>query len=121
MFDVYAQLVAAALAEFGATRSRPLVKPTYLAISMVGATPHFYKIPITQALFNDVASGRYPTRATIIQKFMAPVPTPTVHRGMFPVENRFVYFQCLEAMRGLVVSLLLKELRSIQSHLISPT
>ncbi|KAM6491707.1 hypothetical protein JOM56_012747 [Amanita muscaria] len=69
-------------------RVHPLAQETLLGITMVGASPIFYKIPITQALI----TAQYPAQLTIVQR-----------DGMRPLGNCLIIFQCLEAMRALML------------------
>ena len=103
------QLIAETIAAFVENNSRrvhPLPQQTFPAITMVGPCPIFYKIPVTQALVDALITAQYPTQPTIVQRLVPPVPDPISYgrRGMNPLENRGIVFQCLEAMRGLLVS-----------------
>ena len=84
----------------------PLAQETLLGITMVGASPIFYKIPITLALVTAVITAQYPAQPTIVQRFIPPVANPIRYArdGMRPLGNRLIVFQCLEAMRALMVS-----------------
>lgn len=103
------QLVAETIAGFvenNRLRAHPLPQQTIPAITMVGPCPIFYKIPVTQALVDALITAQYPAQPTIVQRLVPPVPNPNLYRrhGMNPLENRAIVFQCLEAMRGLLVS-----------------
>ena len=101
------QLIAETIAAF-VQNNRLRVQPqqTFPAITMVGPCPIFYKIPVTQALVDALITAQYPTQPTIVQRLVPPVPDPISYRrqGMNLLENRVIVFQCLEAMRGLLVS-----------------
>ena len=43
---------------------------------MVGTAPTFYKIPVTEEIVISLATAQYPPQATIIGKFIPPVPFP---------------------------------------------
>lgn len=73
---------------------------------MVGTSLIFYKIPITRALITAVITAQYPAQPTIVQRFVPPVANPIHYArdGMRPLDNRLIVFECLEAMRALMVS-----------------
>ena len=98
--------VIAAFVENNRFRVPPLPQQTFPAITMVGPCPIFYKIPVTQALVDALITSQYPVQPTIVQRLVPPVPDPNSYRrhGMNPLENRGIVFQCLEAMRALLVS-----------------
>lgn len=103
------QLVVEAIAGFvenNRLRAHPLPQQIFPAITMVGPCPIFYKILVTQALVNALITAQYPQQPTVVQRLVPPVPNPDSCRrhGMNPLENRAIVFQCLEAMRGLLVS-----------------
>lgn len=103
------QLIAAVIAAFvenNRLRGHPLLQQTFPAITMVGPCPVFYKIPVTQALVDALITSQYPAQPTVVQRLVPLVPDPDSYRrqGMNPLENRGIVFQCLEAMRGLLVS-----------------
>ena len=103
------QLIAEAIAAFienNRLRVPPLPQQTFPAITMVGPCPIFYKIPVAQALVDDLIAGHYPAQPTIVQRLVPPVPDPNSYRrhGMNLLQNRGIAFQCLEAMLGLLVS-----------------
>lgn len=108
-YEPQAQLIAEAIAAFIANnrhRVLPLAQETLLGITMVGASPIFYKIPITLALVTAVVTAQYPAQPTIVQRFVPPVANPIHYArdGMRPLGNRLIVFQCLEAMRALILS-----------------
>ena len=103
------RLIAEAIAAFienNRLRALPLPQKTFPAITMVGPCPIFYKVPITQALVDNLIAGRYPAQPTIVQRLVPPVPDPNSYRmsGMNLLQDRRIVFQCLEAMRRLLVS-----------------
>lgn len=118
------QLVAEAVAAFvenSRLRWRPLAQQTLPAITMVGARPIFYKIPVTQALVSALITAQYPAQPTIVQRLVPPVPDEDAYmiHGMNPLPDRLIVFQCLEAMRALLVSNL-KLLGSLTNSLLLP-
>ncbi|KAH9175795.1 hypothetical protein EDB89DRAFT_1847206, partial [Lactarius sanguifluus] len=105
------QLVAEALAAFHTNNSGriamglpPLPSKRYLGIVMVGVAPCFYKITITRALQDAVRLSQFPDEETIVQRFIPPVPNMDtfLQRGMLPLDNRRICFQCFEALRTLL-------------------
>ena len=109
-YEPQAQLIAEAIAAFVANnrqRVLPLAQETLLGITLVGTSPIFYKIPITLALIAALITAQYPAQHTIVQRFVPPVANPIhyMRDGMRPLNNRLIVFQCLEAMRALMVSL----------------
>jgi hypothetical protein len=73
-------------------------------ITMVGSTPTFYNIPITQDLVNAVETGQYPEKPTIVHKLIPPVADlyRLVHDGMRPLNNRDIILRCFEAFKRFV-------------------
>lgn len=119
-YEPQAQLIAEAIAAFVANnrhRVLPTAQEILLGITMVGASPIFYKIPITQALITAVNTAQYPAQPTIVQRLVPPVANPIhyAREGMRPLGNRVILFQCLEAMRDLMVSPLSVRSSTIQS------
>lgn len=105
IYEPQAQLIVAAIAAFVANdrhRVLPIAQETWLGITMVGASPIFYKIPITQAL----VTAQHPAQPAIVQRFVPTVANPIHYArdGMRPLGNRVIVFQCLEAMGDLMVS-----------------
>lgn len=103
------QLVAAAIAGFvenNRLRRPPLAQEIIPAITMVGPRPIFYKVPVTQALVSAIITAQYPAQPTIVQRLVPPVPDEEAYiiYGMNSLVDRRIVFQCLEAMRGLLVS-----------------
>jgi hypothetical protein len=99
--------VAKALAAFRADCDRtvaaghpPMLFKTYFGIVMTGSVPHFYKIPITEALVDAVGRGKFPDGETIVQRFIP--PAPNTDEGMLQLDNRRVFFQCFEALAALL-------------------
>ena len=72
---------------------------------MVGTAPTFYKITITRELALAVEGGEYPERATIVRKFVPPVPDLPNYpaQGMVPLENRRIILKCYDAFKKFVV------------------
>ena len=107
------QLIAEGIAPFvenDRLRVPPLHKQTFPAITMVGPCPIFYKIPVTQTLVDALITSRYP----VLCKPPVPDPNSCRRHGINPLENRGIFFQCLEAMRALLVN---RVLRKICAHI----
>lgn len=96
----------AAFVENNRLRRPPLAQETIYAITMVGTRPIFYKIPVTQALVDDLVTAQYPAQPTVVQRLVPPVPDPSAYmrHGMNRLVDRRIVFQCLEAMRAMLES-----------------
>ncbi|KAJ7743911.1 hypothetical protein DFH07DRAFT_33529 [Mycena maculata] len=107
--DAYAQLIAGAIAVYqtnqstrtasGLPRLQRLVVP---GILLVGTTPTFYKVPLTEELVQCVERGEYPNTPTIVAVHLPDLPRP--HRrwveGMKPLDNRRIILKCYEAFKA---------------------
>ena len=73
-------------------------------IIMVGTSPTFFKIPITQNLVAHIRDGTYPPEETHVTFCYPPVPRPDCLRseGMKPLDNRGGILSCYEAFRVIV-------------------
>ncbi|RDB19995.1 hypothetical protein Hypma_013144 [Hypsizygus marmoreus] len=109
--DPEPQLIADAIAAFyqnnlTRTRSRrpPLASKIFPGITMIGAVPIFYHIPVTAELVRCIETGAHLPQATIVQRFILPVPNPALYMadGLVPLENRLVVMQCFEAFKAFV-------------------
>lgn len=107
--DPEPQLIAEAIAALYETnRIRraaefpPLHSKTFAGITMVGTVPTFYK----DTCDRRNATAQYPPQATIIEKFIPPVPFPVglANDGMKTLVNRRIILQCFEALKQFVVS-----------------
>jgi len=103
-----APLIAAGIAAFveiNRVSVSPLPEKTFSAMTMVGPCPVFYKIPVTQSLVDALATAQYPLQPTVVKMLLPPVPNINQYcrYGMNFLENRRIVFQCLEALRGLLV------------------
>ncbi|KZT20547.1 hypothetical protein NEOLEDRAFT_1075491, partial [Neolentinus lepideus HHB14362 ss-1] len=80
----------------------PLLSAVMLGITMIGTSPTFYKMPVSEDLFTAVVSGQYPATPTTVERLVPPVPDLSTYRmqGMKPLVNRRVVFQCFEAFRA---------------------
>jgi hypothetical protein len=74
------QLIAEAIAAFQSNNQRlqsigrqPLAQKTIPCITMVGSTPTFYKITVTQDLIDAIQIGEYPRSPTTVDKLLPPV------------------------------------------------
>jgi hypothetical protein len=102
------RLVAKALAAFQiddynrtAIGLPPMLSKSYIGIVMTGAGPQsFHKISLTRTLVYAVRHGLFPAEETVVQRYILPVPN--MCEGMLSLENRHVYFQCLEALKLLL-------------------
>ena len=72
-------------------------------IVMVGTSPAFFKIPVTQTLSDHIAYGSYPPAETQVT-YCYPVPHPARRRseGMKPLDNRHEMLKCYEAFKVIV-------------------
>ncbi|KAM6497499.1 hypothetical protein JOM56_007972 [Amanita muscaria] len=102
------QLIAEAIAAFQSNNLRlqslgrqPLAQKTIPGITMVGSTPTFYKITVTQNLIDAIQVGEYPGTSTTVHKLLPPVAdiTELARLGMRPLDNRAVILSCFEAFR----------------------
>ncbi|KAH9025235.1 hypothetical protein EDB85DRAFT_2092967 [Lactarius pseudohatsudake] len=111
-----AQLIAEAIAAF--THNNHLLENAGLetleehmfpAITLVGTTPAFYRIPVTSDLCRDVNDGVYPDITNVFAH--APLshlpgdPIEHYNEGMKPLESRDAILHCYEAFREFVVPL----------------
>ena len=73
-------------------------------IVMVGTSPTFFKIPITQTLSAHISHGTYPLEETHVTFCYPPVPHPDCldSEGMKPLDNRYEILRCYEAFREIV-------------------
>jgi hypothetical protein len=107
------QLVAHAIAAFTENNNlrrqqrRPLQESCmFPAILMAGATPHFYKIPITRTLVEAVARGEHPAESTTVERLEVPLDDlggAEVASGLQSLPNRLPYLRCLEAFKAFLV------------------
>jgi hypothetical protein len=85
----------------------PKLQPrTFVGITMVGTTPTFYKIPVTDEIFISLATAQYPPKVTTVKKLVPPVPFPErlANNGMKPLVNKHIISQCFKAFRQFLVS-----------------
>ena len=78
---------------------------TIPAIAMVGISPVFYRVIVTTALIDALVTSTYPVETTTVLRYVPPVPDPENYatEGMRPLENRRVVFQCLEALKEIII------------------
>ncbi|KAK0186722.1 hypothetical protein F5146DRAFT_935951 [Armillaria mellea] len=105
--DSEAQLVAEAVAAFAQNnQSRmdaglpPLTEKIMPGIMMLGTTPTFYKVPVSQSLLYHIRHGTYPPELTQVTCCAVPVPRPG--EGMKPLDNRKEIFRFYEAFKAIV-------------------
>lgn len=72
-------------------------------IVMVGTSPAFFKIPVTQNLSTHIRHGTYPEEETHVAYCYPPVPRPTRRHseGMKPLDNRREILRCYEAFKAI--------------------
>ncbi|KAJ6534526.1 hypothetical protein DFH09DRAFT_1180679 [Mycena vulgaris] len=107
--DAYAQLIADAIAAYqvnqstrtasGLPRSQSLVVP---GILLVGTSPTFYKVPLTEEFVRCVECGEYPDTPTIVAVHLPDLPRPQRRwvEGMKPLDNRRIILECYEAFKA---------------------
>lgn len=73
-------------------------------IVMVGTSPIFFKIPVTENLEFHIRHGTYPPDVTTVTYCQPPVPRPARRRseGMKPLDNRRQILMCYEAFSTVV-------------------
>ncbi len=74
---------------------------------MIGTVPFFYRIPVTAELVRSIETAAYPPQATIVQRFIPPVPDQALYMedGLVSLENRHIVMQCFEAFKAFSASL----------------
>ena len=109
--DPEPQLIAEAIAAFQYNNSRlqriglqPIQMKTFPGITMIGSTPTFYKINVTQDLVDAVETAQYPANPTTVYKLVPPVDdlVRLDQNGMKPLNNRAVILSCFEAFKQFV-------------------
>ncbi|KAH9042226.1 hypothetical protein EDB85DRAFT_1857078 [Lactarius pseudohatsudake] len=107
------EVIAGAIATFYKTNRAlkaaglpKLRSKTFAAITMVGTTPTFYKIPVTNEMLISLATSQYPSQVTTVERLVPLVPFPErlVSDGMKTLSNKRIILQCFEAFRQFVVS-----------------
>ena len=71
---------------------------------MVGTSPTFFKISVTQELTTHIRYGSFPPKETFVTYCRAPIPRPD-HRlseGMKPLDSRLEILRCYEAFKDVV-------------------
>ncbi|PBK88934.1 hypothetical protein ARMGADRAFT_936715, partial [Armillaria gallica] len=69
-------------------------------IMMLGTTPTFYKIPVSQSLLYHICHGTYPPELTQVTCCTVPVSCPS--ESMKPLDNRKEIFRCYEAFKVII-------------------
>ncbi len=99
------QLIASAIAAFQSNNLRlqsfgrqPLAQKTIPGITMVGSTPTFYKITVTQDLIDAIQVGEYPGTTTTVHKLLPPVADIT-ELTQLGLDDRAVILSCFEAFK----------------------
>lgn len=62
------------------------------AISLVGSTPTFYRVPITIELLNSISVGKYPKTRTTVRRHI-----PVGNLGMIFLNDRGLALRCYKA------------------------
>ena len=103
------QLIAQAIATFQfnnfkrtrVLKEAPFTSKIIAGITILGTSPTFFKIPVTQALASAVELGEYPTEPTVVSMHTPEIPRPScrVAEGMIPLDNREIIFACFEAFK----------------------
>jgi hypothetical protein len=73
-------------------------------MTVLGSAPTFFKIPVSRALVKAVMTGQYPESTTVVERLLPPVQDVVNYtaRGMKPLENRRIVFQCFQAFKSFV-------------------
>jgi hypothetical protein len=105
--DPEPQLIASAIAAFQHNNTRrvePIRVKTIPGITVIGSTPTFYKITITQDLVEAVETAQYPANPTTVHKLVPPVEdlARLSQNGMKSLNNRVVILKCFEAFKQFV-------------------
>ncbi|CAA7263532.1 unnamed protein product [Cyclocybe aegerita] len=106
MKDPEPQVIAEAIAAFAMNnmkRERHLnLQPRdaimFPALTMIGTTPAWYKVPVTAALSKAVRTGTYPEIETRVLRYIPALPRRN-SEGMRPLPNRLEILRCLEAFK----------------------
>ena len=109
--DPEPQVIAEAIAAFETNNSKlecDLHRPpreliAFPAMTMVGTTPMFYKVPVTSSLSKAVQTGTYPELETRVLRYTPSLPRGN-SKGMSPLPNRLEALRCLEAFKSLLGS-----------------
>ena len=68
---------------------------------MIGTTPAFFKIPVTEQLVSHVRHGTYPSQPTRVTYCYPPLAR-RYSEGMKPLDNRRSILSCYEAFKAIV-------------------
>ncbi|KAF8904770.1 hypothetical protein CPB84DRAFT_656135 [Gymnopilus junonius] len=107
----HAQLIAEAIAAFQNNNNRRQMvglrkcdRKVIPGIIMVGTSPSFFKIPVSQELVRCVERGQYPPTPTIVTGHVPDVPRPDrrFSEGMKPLDSRCAILQCYEAFKRFI-------------------
>ncbi|KAG1865286.1 hypothetical protein F4604DRAFT_996879 [Suillus subluteus] len=106
--DPEPQVIAEAIAAYEANNTIPrtclrrhqnrLSAITFPAIAMHGTYPIFYKITVTDQLYDAVSRGLYPLTETRVLRYVPDLPLPH-NKGMHFLQNRIEILACLEAFK----------------------
>jgi hypothetical protein len=72
---------------------------------LVGSSPTFFKMPITEDLAQCVESGKFPLDKTTVTGHIPVIPCPSrrLIEGMVPLDNRRAILKCYESFKKFVV------------------
>jgi hypothetical protein len=89
------------------------------AIVMKRTAPIFYRVHVTTALVDALATSAYPQEETLVLRFIPPVPNQQLYsaEGMHPLANRRSVFQCLECLEGSCTSTSFASGKKVPSHI----
>ncbi|KAH9172547.1 hypothetical protein EDB89DRAFT_2166483, partial [Lactarius sanguifluus] len=108
--DPEPQLIAQAIAAFQYNNrlllrigKEPIRAKAIPGIVMLGTTPTFYKITVTQDLVDAVEASQYPQNTTTVHRLELPIDYPNGLDGMKDLDDRAVLLGCFEAFKQFVV------------------
>jgi hypothetical protein len=107
------QLIAEAIAAFTLNnvarekhRLTGLESYIFPGITMIGTTPTFFKISITETIRQAIACGEYSEIPTVVECFIADLPNlDRQDESLRPVENRQYLLRCFKAFKAFMVKL----------------
>ena len=110
--DPEPQLIAEAIVAFQTNNTRrrrvlsqdPIDARVMAGITLVGSSPTFYKIPVTQELAWAVEQGQFPVTPTVVYAHIPAVARPSrrLNEGMKPLGDRRYILSCYEAFKQFV-------------------
>jgi len=94
--DLEPQLMAAAVAAFAVNNNDSNLELDFPCLIMCGTYPTFYRITVSRALKNAVATGEEPAQPTVVRRFN---PIPLDDRMMIHLPYRREVVRCLSACK----------------------